>query len=147
MSTTTIEGMVTVTIAKHQFTLDGTLAKSAVIVEYHADYADSVTLGTLTDIAGQIGSVFGVDGLSGQITTAANQLSSVPVAGDALKDVLNASVRITDLVINTATSTYGVGMALDFSANPPTLAGIQLDSIGFKVTYSKNAPTTTATNP
>src|SRR6185312_3798421 len=48
-STTTIEGMLTVTIAKHKFTLSGTLAKSAVIVEYHADFADSITLGTLTD--------------------------------------------------------------------------------------------------
>ena len=33
-------------------------------------------------------------------------------------------MRITDLVINTATETYGVGVALDFSANPPHLLGI-----------------------
>ena len=56
---------------------------------------------------------------------------------DLVTEVLNASVRITDLVINTATETYGIGVALDFSADPPTLLGIQLDSIGFKVTRSK----------
>ena len=54
-------------------------------------------------------------------------------------ELLNASVRITDLVINTATSTYGFGMALDFTADPPTLFGIALDSIGFKVTKTRPA--------
>jgi hypothetical protein len=68
-------------------------------------------------------------------------VSALPVAGPAIADLLNASVRITDLVINTATQTYGVGIALDFSANPPMLLNtIELDSIGFKVTRSKTAP-------
>jgi hypothetical protein len=145
-STTTIEGMLTVTIAKHKFTLSGTLAKSAVIVEYHADFADSITLGTLTDIAGDIGAAFGFPELAGEITDGVNQIKSLPVAGPAVADLLQASVRITDLVINTATQTYGVGVALDFSANPPTLLNtIELDSIGIKVTKSKNAPAAPAT--
>ena len=144
-TTTTIEGMLTVTIAQHQFTLSGTLAKSAVIVEYHADFATSITLGTLTDIAGEIGNAFGFPELGTDITSKVNDLKQLPVAGPALADLLQASVRITDLVINTATQTYGVGVALDFSANPPTLLNaIELDSIGFKVTRSKNAP---ALNP
>jgi len=89
-STTTIEGMLTVTIAKHKFTLSGTLAKSAVIVEYHADFADSITLGTLTDIAGDIGAAFGFPELAGEITDGVNQIKSLPVAGPAVADLLQA---------------------------------------------------------
>jgi hypothetical protein len=139
---TTIEGMLAITIAQHQFTLSGTLAHSAVVVEYHADFADSITLGTLTSIAGEVGKVFGVDGLADEITQAADQLKNLPVSG-LVTDLLQASVRITDLVINTATQTYGIGIALDFSASPPTLFGIELDAIGFKVSRSKTTTTTT----
>jgi hypothetical protein len=143
-ATTTLEGMVTITIAQHKFTLSGTLAKSAVIVEYHADFADSVTLGTITDIASELAQVFGIDDLKTDIDNALSQIQNLPVAFKLANQLLGASVRITDLVINTATSTYGIGMALDFSADPPTLLNtIELDSIGFKVTRSKPAPAST----
>jgi hypothetical protein len=143
-ATTTIEGMVTLTIASHKFTLAGTLAKSAVIVEYHADFADSITLGTIKEITIELGQIFGLDNLQADIDAALDQIRSLPNAVNLANQLLNASVRITDLVINTATNTYGFGMALDFTADPPTLFDIKLDSIGFKVTRSKppTAPTT-----
>jgi hypothetical protein len=137
---TTLEGMVTLTIAKHQFTLAGTLAKSAVIVEYHADFADAVTLGTVEEITSEIASLFGIGDLQTDIDAALAQIQNLPGIANLASQLLTASVRITDLVINTATSTYAFGMGLDFSANPPTLLGIALDSIGFKVTRSKPAP-------
>jgi hypothetical protein len=140
-ATTTLEGSVTLTIAQHKFTLSGTLAKSAVIIEYHADFADAVTLGSLTDIVSEIATLFGIADLQSDIDSAITQIQTLPVAGPAISSLLHASVRITDIVINSATSTYSFGMALDFSADPPTLLDtIQLDSIGFKVTRSKPAP-------
>jgi hypothetical protein len=68
------------------------------------------------------------------------------VAGQAISAVLSASVRITDLEINTQSSTYGVGLALDFttSSPQPSLFGITLISLGFKVTRV-NAAATPAT--
>ncbi len=143
MTTTTLEGMLSITIAQHQFMLSGTLAGSAVIVEYHEDFSKSITLGTLESIAAEIGKVFGVPALGDDIVSAANALKGLPVT-DLVTEVLQASVRITDIVINSATETYGIGVGLDFSANPPHLLGIQLDAIGFKVTRSKNTPATPA---
>jgi hypothetical protein len=144
-STTTVDGFITVKIAGQSYTLTGSLG-SDLIIEYHKDFADSISLGPVGDIAPQIATAFNFPDLAGDITTALNSLSTLPVAGQGIKVVLSASARITDLEINTQTKTYGVGLALDFTTSTPqpSLLGITLMSLGFKVTSTNTAapPTT-----
>ena len=142
-----VEGSVTVSIAGHTYTLTGTLG-SSVIVEYHAAFEDAISLGSIDQIATKIGEDLHVPGLGADITTARDQLNQLqlPVVGDLVKALTSASIRITDLEINTQTKAYGIGIALDFTqlppgTNPPELFGITLLSLGFKVTKVNTAAT------
>ena len=85
--------------------------------------------------------------LASEITDALNQVRHA--AGDRpdrLASASTATARITDLEINTQTSTYGVGLALDFTHQyaTPELFGINIAllSLGFKVTRVNAAATT-----
>lgn len=151
---TTVEGSITLNIANHTFTLTGTLGQH-MIVEYHAAFEDSISLGSISDIATAIANAFGFSGPNGidtEISTVSRSLSSVPVLSEIAAVFIHAQIRITDLEINTQTSTYGVGLAMDFTKLPPgtlpnnqtvpTLLGIELLSLGFKVTkVNPNPPT------
>jgi hypothetical protein len=135
---TTVEGSITLSIANHNYTLTGTLGDH-VVVEYHAAFEDSISLGTVDSIAQQIGTAMGYPGFGAEINSVSGTLSSVPVLGKIAGVLTSASVRVTDLEINTQTNTYGVGLALDFTqlpagTTPPALLGIELLSLGFKVT-------------
>ena len=156
-STTTVAGSITLNIANHTFTLTGTLGQH-MIVEYHAAFEDSISLGSISDIATAIANAFnfsgtgGTGGIDTEITTVSSSLNSVPVLKEIYGVFTHAQIRITDLEINTQTSTYGVGLAMDFTQLPPgvlpqgqtvpTLLGIELLSLGFKVTkVNPNPPT------
>jgi hypothetical protein len=146
-STTTVAGSVTVSIAGHTYTLTGTLGNS-VIVEYHAAFEDAISLGSIDQIATTIGDDLHFPGLGQEITSARDQLKTMqlPVVGDLVKALTSASIRITDLEINTQTKAYGIGVALDFTQLPPGTAapelfGITLLSLGFKVTKVNTAAT------
>jgi hypothetical protein len=134
-STTTVDGSITVSIAGQTYTLTGTLG-SDLIVEYHKDFDEAISLGEVSAIAPSIATALNFPDLATEITDALNSLNTLPVLGQAISVVLSASARITDLEINTQTKTYGVGLALDFttSSPQPTLLGITLVSLGFKVT-------------
>ena len=139
-STLTFDGTLTLEIAGQKYTLTGTLGNN-VIVEYHAAFDDSISLGPISGIAGQIATTFGFPGFDTEITGALDDLNKVPLVGAAVNAVLTASARITDLEINTLTGSYGIGLALDFStSNPsPSLFGVTLVALGFKVTRVKTA--------
>ena len=49
------------------------------------------------------------------VTQTHTETKNLPVLGGIVNAFETATVRITDLVINTATKTYGVGLALDFT--------------------------------
>jgi hypothetical protein len=139
-----------VNILGQNYTLEGTLGSSAstssgVNVEYHKEFDQAINLGPVSVIAGQIASALGFQGVSGEITGALGTLKALPVIGSAIADLVDgASARITDLVINTSASTYEVGLALDFSLSPPTVFGIELIAVGFKVTSSRNTQSSTS---
>ncbi len=142
-----LEGSITLGIAGHPFTLAGKLAPSsgtpalptAIIVNYHREFADAVSLGTLTSIATEIGTVLGVDEIATAITQAFDELKSIDILSGVAKSLEDASLRITDLGINTLTKTYVFGFGLDFSTDPLTIPAINLSvqSLGLKVTYKK----------
>jgi hypothetical protein len=136
-ATTTYEGSVTFTIAGQQYTLTGTLGNDF-IMSYHASFADSISLGTVAQMADQIGTAIGVPGLGDEIKNVQAGLQTIPVLGPLVNLILNASIRITDLEINTQAKRYQVGLALDFTTEPVAqrqLFGITLESLGFKATY------------
>jgi hypothetical protein len=144
-STLTFDGSLTLEIGGQKYTLTGTLGDH-IIVEYHAAFDDSISLGPITGpsgIASQVATTFGFPGFDTEITKALGDLNTVPLVGAAVDAVLTASVRITDLEINTLTGSYGIGVALDFStSNPsPSLFGVALVALGFKVTRVKTAAT------
>ena len=141
-STLTFDGSLTLEIGGQKYMLTGTLGDH-VIVEYHAAFDDSISLGPISGIAGQIATTFGFPGFDTEITGALDDLNKVPLVGAAVDAVLTASARITDLEINTLTGSYGIGVALDFStSNPsPSLFGVTLIALGFKVTRVKTAAT------
>jgi hypothetical protein len=126
----------TVKIAGETFTLSGSLDPHNIIVEYHKPFENSISLGNIETIAEEIGTALHFDDLKGHIQEAHTALAKLTVLGEIGNILLTASIRITDIVINTATKTYGVGLALDFTTSDPlpTLFGIQLISLGFTVT-------------
>jgi hypothetical protein len=142
--TTTIDGSITVDIAGQQYTLTGTLG-SALIIEYHKDFDEAISLGPVGDIAPQIANAFNFPDLATDITQTLKDLGTLPGIGPAISAFLTASARITDLEINTQTKTYGVGLALDFttSSPQPSVFDITLISLGFKVTKTNTASAST----
>jgi hypothetical protein len=138
---TTVQGSITLTIGPKTYTLTGTLGDH-LIVEYHATFEDSISLGSVDTIATEIGTAMGFPGFGAEIQSVHSSLAQVPVLGSIANVLTTASVRITDLEINTQTNTYGVGLALDFTTSSPTpkLLGIELLSLGFKVTRVNPTP-------
>lgn len=145
-STTTVAGSITLSIADHNYTLTGTVGQY-VIVEYHASFDDAINLGTIDSIATRIGQDIGFPDLGTEIQTVKGSLSSVPAVQSIFDAITHASVKITDLEINTQTGAYGIGLAVDFSQlpagmSPPSLLGVELISFGFTVTKTKSSSTT-----
>jgi hypothetical protein len=135
-ATTNFAASMTVNIAGEVFTLKGKLDTHNIVVEYHEPFDKAISLGTIETIADEIGAALHFDELGSVIRTAHEDIGKLPVVGEIGDILFHATIRITDIVINTSTKTYGVGLALDFtSANPlPTLFGITLMSLGFSVT-------------
>ena len=76
-ATTTFDGSITLSIAGHTYTLTGTLGDD-LIVEYHADFAQAISLGTVGDIAPSIATALGFPDLATEITNALNQVAALP---------------------------------------------------------------------
>lgn len=154
-ASTTVEGSITVTVLNQKYTLTGTLGDH-LIVEYHASFEDAITVGSIDDIVKNIGNAVGYPGLGAEIQTftgSSGPLANVTVLKDIVTKLAEVKIKITDLEINTQTNTYGVGLALDFTSlppdttttpptptPPPTLLGIELLSVGFKVTRVNPTP-------
>jgi hypothetical protein len=149
-STTDIAASLTISIAGQPFTLGGKFDNSDVIVEYHADFDKAVSLGSIDSVADEIEKSLNFNGLSQIIMDTNKQVSGLQPLSNALKALETATVRITDIVINTKTKTYGIGLALDFTTSTPlpTVFGITLISFGFSVTrVNKNQAAATEVAP
>ncbi|MDJ0824021.1 MAG: hypothetical protein QNJ16_00825 [Rhodobacter sp.] len=140
-STLTVEGGITLFIEPpgELFTLTGTFTKkgtqSSFLMEYHASFDDALTLGPIGDILPGITKAVGFDGVANALTEATNALKEIPGLGL----ILQASLKITDIGINTLSQTYQFGIALDFSTlkDPISLNGITLRALSVKVTATK----------
>lgn len=135
-STTNIAATMTVVIAGETFVLGGKLDNANIVIEYHRDFDKAISLGSIDTIAVEIGNSLNFPELGDLVKSTHDSIGQLPVVGGIVNAIETATVRITDLVINTATKTYGVGLALDFTTSTPlpTLFGITLVSLGFNVT-------------
>lgn len=142
-STLTVEGGITLYIEPpgELFTLSGTFTKkgttSSFLMEYHASFDDALTLGPIGEILPGITAAVGFDGVATALQDATNALKDIP----GLELILDASLKITDIGINTLASTYQFGIALDFSTlkDPVSLNGITLRALSVKVTATKDS--------
>jgi len=134
--TTNVAASMTVNIAGEVFTLKGKLDSYNIVVEYHEPFDKAISLGKIETIADEIGHALHFDELGGFIRSTHDALHGLPVVEDIVDALTQATIRITDIVINTSTKTYGVGLALDFTSADklPELFGITLMSLGFSVT-------------
>src|SRR5689334_25012210 len=94
-TTTDITASVTLIIAGQQFTLSGSLADNQFVIEYHVDFDKAINLGTLSDIAGEIGTALSFPALGSELTNTLSTLKGIPVLGDVAKVVDSAMIRIT----------------------------------------------------
>jgi len=138
-STVQVAGFITVDISGTPYTLSGTVG-DAIIVDYHRSFAEGANLGSIVDIAGSVGHALGYDDLGKVATDAATALTNVPFLKPLSAALLTANVRITDLAINTATSTYQFGFGLDLTGQGLAIASVALDSFGIVVTSTKPKP-------
>jgi hypothetical protein len=135
-STTNIAASMTVNIAGQDFTLKGKLDSLNIVVEYHEPFDKAISLGRIDTIADEIGTALHFPELGGLIRSTHDAIHGLDVVKEIVDALTSATIRITDIVINTSTKTYGVGLALDFTSSDPlpALFGITLVSLGFSVT-------------
>lgn len=135
-----VDGSVIISINGHDYTLRGTVGTN-LIVKYESQFPDGANIGTILDIVGSVASALGAPGLKDDVQQAIDSLNGVPILSKVVKVLTTSPVQITYLEINTQTSTYGFGFAVDFRGqNPPIAIGsIALSAFGLKVTYVKPA--------
>jgi hypothetical protein len=144
-ASTDIAASLTIAIAGQPFTLGGKFDNSGIIVEYHSDFGQAASLGSIQSVADEIEKSLNFNGLSKIITDTNDLVKNLGPIAKIASAFETATIRITDIVINTKTKTYGIGLALDFTtSNPlPELFGITLVSLGFSVTrVNDNQPST-----
>ena len=135
-SSTSVEGSITLDIAGEQFTLTGQVG-TYLKVKYHREFSEAINLGTIENIADGVGKALGAPGIKERTDKACEALNGVPALTAVFKVIKSASVRITDLEIDTETKTYQFGFALDFTTSDPQpkIGDIALVAFGLKVAY------------
>lgn len=134
-----ISGYIVLNIGDQRFTLEGSVG-SAIIVEFHRSFDDAVPVGTIPEIAGAVGSAFGLNGddFKKEVT---DRINSIPIP--AVATALNTLViKITDLAINTSTNVYQFGFCCDLSAANIEAGGVKLGGFGLRITYTNTKPPT-----
>ena len=128
-----VSGFITISIAGTLYTLTGTVG-SSIVVAYHQPFADAANVGTIVSIVTDVGKALGSTTMERDVNDTLDMIRPVPVLGPIVDKLTNANIRITDLEINTATSTYQFGFGLDFTNDPVAIGSIALDSFGLVVT-------------
>lgn len=175
-----VDGFIVLDIVDKKYTLTGSFSKfkppggtkeaSGIVVEYHKPFNEAITLGSIDDIivvVGDqlVGSGGGVSfqtqwwGQGGSSTSPTEdstlgRIKVVPAIGGVITQVLAAQIRITDLGINTITSTYQFGFAFDFTnlnnGKGLTLLDnvpLSIQALGAKITYQKAATAPSGPGP
>jgi hypothetical protein len=133
MSITTA-GSITLEIQQQPFTLEG-LIGSSINVQYHKTPEDGLELGSVTDLAGEIAGLFGLDGdFSAKLTKMLDDLKAVPALGAIVQKLMTSPIIITDLGINTAApATYQFGFYVRLS--DVKLLKVKIAGFGVIFTY------------
>ncbi len=138
---TRYEGFIAVTIGGKQFIAEGELS-TQINVKYHKPYQEAIDVGTVTSLVGEIGSLIpGGNEIGKKMTGAVDWLKSEDGALKVVGTFLDkADIRIYHLEIDTASSTYGLGIAFDLRNAGAEFHGIKLDAIGLTVVHKGEKP-------
>ena len=130
---TQVRGFIILDVAGEQFTLTGTIGTN-IVVSYHREFRDAPALGSIKKAAAALaGAIGGGVSFDDKIEEFAKTLEKIPVLGDIFEAFLTATVRITDLEINTVTKTYEIGIALDFSDAPISVGQVTMQAFGLNI--------------
>jgi hypothetical protein len=135
-----IEGFIEISIGDEKFRLDGIVGKH-LKVEYHKPLEEAVSIGSIVDMVGAVGSGLGLTDVAhfnSFVTGKINELkNSVPALGKVADLLLNTPVKVTDLGIDTQEGKYQFGFGVDLTGQGLAYAGISLNAFGFVITYTK----------
>lgn len=140
------KGYLVIDVSGTPYTLTGKMGDSGIQVSYHAESLEtSADLGTidaiLDSIIDAVGKAFGLTGTPfPKWSTIKADIQKIPAVGPVIDRFAKAHLRITDLGINTVTSTYEFGFAFDFKAGDQQevkISEIVLDAFGWRLTYTK----------
>ncbi len=139
-SNLTLQGSLVVEIGGETYTLSGTVGDD-LIVKFDKPFPAGANLGPILSIAPAVASALGAPGLADSVTKEIDALANanIPILSGVIKVLKTAPVQITYLEINTKTSTYGFGFALDFRNLDISAGDIKLDAFGLRVTYVKTS--------
>lgn len=134
------EGFIRITINEQPYELRGTVGDH-LKVAWHKPFEEAIDLGTLPEMVGGVAGAIGVaDGASfkaglDEKLNALEKIGGLQPVAHALK---TATVRITDLGIDTQAEKYEFGFGVDLSASGIAYKGVSMDAFGLLFTYSKD---------
>ena len=148
MAKAEVEGFLSIALGKETLTLRGTLKSlpkglpsppkiPPVNVGFSRPFDQSINLGSLPDIVGELASALDLVGTDLNATKIKEDMGDIPVVGELID---KAQIRITDLAINTTGDpwifTFGFGLDLTNSTSTQ-FKTLKLNGLGVKFTVTK----------
>ena len=137
-STLVTEGFIGVTINEQYYELRGTVGDH-LKVAWHKPFAEAIDLGTIPDMVGAVAGAIGVtNGASfkAELEAKLDALEKIGGLKPVAHTLKTASVRITDLGIDTQAGRYEFGFGVDLSAAGVAYKGVSMDAFGLLFTYT-----------
>jgi hypothetical protein len=141
-ATLVTQGYIRVTIGDDHFELRGTVGDH-LKVAWHKPFEEAVDLGTIPEMVGAVAGAIGVADAAHFTDELNKKLDALESIG-GLKPVAHllktATVKVTDLAIDTQIGKYEFGFGVDLSASDVSYKGVSLDAFGLLFTYTAPPP-------
>jgi hypothetical protein len=127
-----------VTTNEQRFELRGTVGDH-LKVAWHKPFDEAIDLGTIPEMVGAVAGAIGVaDGASfkAELDAKLDALENIGGLKPVAHLLKTATVRITDLGIDTQVGKYEFGFGIDLSASSIAYKGVSLDAFGLLFTYT-----------
>lgn len=145
-ATLVTEGFIHVTINEQHYELRGTVG-AHLKVAWHKPFEEAIELGTIPEMVGAVAGAIGVADAASFKAELEAKLDALEKIG-GLKPVAHllktATVRITDLGIDTQIGKYEFGFGVDLSKAGVAYKGVSLDAFGLLFTYTAAPEPTSA---
>ena len=132
------EGFIRITINEQPYELRGTVGDH-LKVAWHKPFEEAIDMGTIPEMVGAVAGAIGVaDGASftAELNAKLDALEKIGGLKPVAHTLKTASVRITDLGIDTQVGKYEFGFGVDLSASGIAYKGVSMDAFGLLFTYT-----------